>query len=149
MARMNERKARNLALRFLDPRLNRVGFGIEITLYNPKERIILIYRKRGIRSETPSLSVLPSDETQRLAIDQLCAVARGVIREVLRNGYLREAGCICSLQVHLLRLEREIAKVSIYHIIDRLNRLVEFLYTKMSWQEVKDIVWSPIPNNMN
>ncbi|MDO8600739.1 MAG: hypothetical protein Q7R73_03970 [bacterium] len=147
MARMDEQKARGGTLRFFDPRLNRVGFGIEIVLYNPKERTILIYSKEDARFSTPSLSVLPLDEIQRLTVKQLYVVARVIISEALRAGYTAEVGCLCAFQVHLAHLQEEKTNVSIYDVIDQMNRLVEFLYAKLSWQEVKDIVWSSLSHS--
>lgn len=150
MARMPEEEARKNIVRFSDPMLHRVGIGIELTGFSdPKERLVLVYRKGGNEIESPGLSVVPLGERQKLTLNQFCILAGQIIRVAMGEKDVLKNQCLCSPQVDLQVLQDPVPKsgipaVSIYDAVDQVNRIIEFLHEKLSLQEVRDLVWQSI-----
>ncbi len=150
MARMPEEQARKNIVRFFDPRLHHIGFGIELMGYgDPKERLILIYRKGDDEVESPGLSVIPLEDTQRLTLYQFCILAEHIIQVAMEEKSILENQCLCSAQVDLQVLQYPVPQsgipaVSIYDAVDQMNRIIEFLHEKLPWKNVQELVWQSI-----
>lgn len=143
MARMPEKEARRSVVRFSDPRLHRVGFGIFLTVYNPKERTILLYRKSDEDGAPPGLSVIPCDETQHLELEQFGFLAGMIIREGILNQFLAEGRCLCIARFgngDTCTLGAQFG-LSIFEVVDQVNRVIEFLHGKLPWENVANLVW--------
>lgn len=142
---MPEKEARKNIVRFFDPILHRNGFGITLMVYgDPKEHLTLIRRKENDGIGSFALSVAPDGEMQKLTIDQFCILVNRIIEEGILKKFIFAGGCLCFLRFNQDESKECKWTISIYDVIDQMNRIIEFLHEKLPWQEVRDLVWQNI-----
>ncbi|MBU6414966.1 hypothetical protein KGQ34_01815 [Patescibacteria group bacterium] len=146
MARMSEKDALKNIVRFSDPRLHRVGFGIQLTIFNPKERTILIYRKGSYGGIDPGLSVIPLDELQPLTLDEFCVLGNCVINTVvnLLSSELPHNLRVLNGELEAQGRDARWYSVSIYDVISMMNWVIESLQQYISQKNIEQLVWSEI-----
>lgn len=143
MARMSEKDARENIVRFSDPRLHRVGFGINLTVFNPKERTVLIYRKGSYGGIDPGLSVVPFDELQPLKLEEFCILANGVMdtaKHILKRDDLFFTLRNFNGELEAQSSDGEWYSVFIFHIISQINWMIELLQLNMPQKDVERLV---------
>ncbi len=142
---MPEEEARKNIVRFSDPLLHRVGFGIELMGYgDPKEHLVLIRRKSDDTVESPGLSVVPRGETRQMTLNQFCNLLIRVIEEKKVKQCIVDGRYLYLLRFGPGKLCGCKWDFPIYEMIDDANRLIGFLHEKLPWQEVRDLVWQNI-----